>query len=66
MQLLTALIDRIDSAAALASAIRTSREADARHYRLAQERRAPKEMPAGDTRRSGRFRTGARPSTLAI
>jgi hypothetical protein len=46
MQSLTALIDRIDSAAALASAIRTSREADARHYRLAQERRAPAEMPA--------------------
>ena len=46
MQSLTALIERIDSAAALASAIRTSREADARHYRLAQERRAPAEMPA--------------------
>ena len=46
MQSLTALIDRIDSAAALASAIRTSREADARHYRLSLERRAPAAMPA--------------------
>jgi hypothetical protein len=46
MKALTALIDRIDIAAALASAIRTSREADARHYRLSLERRAPAAMPA--------------------
>ena len=46
MKALTDLIDRIDSAAALASAIRTSREADARHYRLSLERRAPAAMPA--------------------
>ncbi len=46
MKALTDLIERIDSAAALASAIRTSREADARHYRLSLERRAPAAMPA--------------------
>ena len=45
MQSLTELISKLDIAAGLASGIRASREADARHFRLAQERRAPGDMP---------------------
>ena len=45
MQALTDLIDRMDIAAGLAERNPTSREADARHFRLAQERRAPSDMP---------------------
>ena len=46
LQSLTDLISRLDIAAGLAGAIRQAREADARHYRLALERRAPANMPA--------------------
>ena len=46
LQAFTALIDKLDAAVALAGGIRASREQDARHRRLAQERRAPGDMPA--------------------
>ncbi len=45
LQSLTDLVDRLDVAGGLASAIRTSRERDAHHYQLALSRRAPGAMP---------------------
>lgn len=46
LQTISALIDRLDAALALASAIQESRKQDDRHRQLALERRAPADMPA--------------------
>ena len=45
LQTISALIDRLDAALALASAIQESRKQDDRHRQLALERRAPADMP---------------------